>query len=121
MGDVTLADREYPAVPTRGSIAIEWDCPLRDRLFLQYRQGVRDWVGAINQLEKKSHEPQLMSRIEEARSRALTSKAAYCKHMAGHDCGSAIVPMTFTAESAARPGLEDSCRLSVAKKRRLSR
>ncbi len=75
-------------------------CLLRDHLFLQYRQAVRDWVAAINQLGKSSDDPRLMGRIEDARFRALSSKAAYHNHVREHGCGS------FTGSDTRRPATE---------------
>ena len=67
---------------------MQWACELRDQLFLEYRSMVREWVAAINELGKGTHDPYLMGRIEDSRFRALTSKAAYNNHVAKHGCGS---------------------------------
>jgi hypothetical protein len=69
-----------------GDAAIERVCRSRDRLFVEYRHAVRDWVASINNLGKMTHDPQLMERIEDSRGRALTAKAAYMSHMANHSC-----------------------------------
>jgi hypothetical protein len=66
--------------------AIDNVCRSRDRLFVEYRHSVRDWVASINKLGKMTHDPQLMERIEDARSRALSAKAAYLNHVAKHSC-----------------------------------
>jgi hypothetical protein len=66
--------------------AIENVCRSRDRLFVEYRHAVRDWVASINNLGRMTHDPQLMEKIEDSRSRALTAKAAYLNHIAKHSC-----------------------------------
>jgi hypothetical protein len=63
-------------------------CEQRDCLFLAYRNSVKEWVAAINELDKgrRGHGTRLTDRIEAARFRALTDKAMYNNHIDRHGC-----------------------------------
>jgi len=65
---------------------MQHECSSRDRLFVEYRQGVKQWISAINYLGKSSSDPHLMQRIEDARFWALAAKAHYKNHIADHGC-----------------------------------
>jgi len=56
-----------------------------EHLFLEYRQAVRKWVAAINQLER-GHNHLLLDSIEKHRCRARLAEQAYQEHIAEHDC-----------------------------------
>jgi hypothetical protein len=59
-------------------------CEIRDRLFGEYRDGVKVWVESVNSLV--DHDRQWEERVEEARFRALVAKSQYENHIAEHDC-----------------------------------
>jgi hypothetical protein len=62
-------------------------CEEKDRLFLEYRNSVKEWVSAINELDGRTgYENRLTDHIEEARFRALTAKAMYHNHVDHHRC-----------------------------------
>jgi hypothetical protein len=63
-------------------------CPSRDRLFAEYREGVKEWVASVNKIENPINGQRLMAAIENSRFRALTAKAQYKSHVVEHDCGS---------------------------------
>jgi hypothetical protein len=69
-------------------------CRSRDRLFAEYRRAVKEWVAAINNLRKITHDPHLMDRIENSRFRAITARAAYENHIVDHGCEDLVTRST---------------------------
>ena len=55
------------------------------RVFLEYREAVKEWVASINELES-GHPQELLARIEEGRFCAELAKEDYLKHIREHGC-----------------------------------
>jgi len=64
--------------------ALEKHCEMRDHLFSEYRQRVREWVASINTLHERSD--YLEDLVEEKRFRALLARNQYLNHIADHHC-----------------------------------